>query len=86
MSEQSPEAPNEELHKTLEGVVEAMIRTDAEREYINETLKALEEKHEVSKKVLRNVAKARKDDQYREKAEENEAFEHLYESIYGPNE
>lgn len=85
---QVPTRPEDQknLQKALDGVVDAMTRISGEQDYINETLKELEQQYGVPKKVLRQVAKTREKDEYKEKSEEVGTFEYLYEALYGSDE
>ena len=76
------EVKTEDLSKVMAEVVNAMIRIDAENEYIKEALKDLEEKYEIPTKILRAVAKTEKDDKYNEKAEQDELFHETYEKCF----
>lgn len=71
-----------ELAKGLQEAVDAMTRMDAERDKTNEVLKELENKFDIPKKILRQVAKTRKDSSYPEKSQELSSFEELYENLF----
>jgi len=71
------------IEKVLDEVVNSMIRIKSEQEYINESLKELQDQYGIKKKVLRQAAKTRADDSYKEKEEEMETFETIYQTIFG---
>lgn len=71
------------LEQVLDDVVNSMVRQDAERTYVNEALKQLQDNYGINKKILRQVAKARKDDSYKEKEQEMEELETVYQTVYG---
>lgn len=82
----SNSADQKNIQKALDEVVNAMIRMDSERSYVNESLKEISDQYGIEKKLLRQVAKTKKDDAYNEKTEEMNSFEELYETLYEKGE
>ena len=58
-----------------------MARTEGEREFIREAIKDICEKHELSKKTFRRMARVYHKQNFSLELEEHEEFETMYQTI-----
>lgn len=72
------EDQRKKLKSSLDEVVNSWTRMDAEREYVNETLKELKENYNIDKKLLREVAKVMYNTNYDSVTEKYQSIEELY--------
>jgi hypothetical protein len=59
----------------------SMARTEGEREFIREAIKDICEKHQLSKKTFRRMAKVYHKQNFNLELEEHEEFESMYQTI-----
>ena len=59
----------------------SMARTEGEREFIREAIKEICEKHQLSKKTFRRMAKVYHKQNFNLELEEHEEFESMYQTI-----
>ena len=80
-----PSSPDdrEALRQAVQQISDSFARMEGEREYVNETLAYLEEKYEVPKKYVRQIAKMYHKDNAPDVKAEFSDIETLYEQIVG---
>jgi hypothetical protein len=59
----------------------SMTRTEGEREFVREAIKEICDKHQLSKKTFRRMAKVYHKQNFSLELEEHEEFETMYETI-----
>jgi len=59
----------------------SMTRTEGEREFIREAIKDICDKHQLSKKTFRRMAKVYHKQNFNLELEEHEEFESMYQTI-----
>jgi hypothetical protein len=74
---------NEKLLKTIKELSNSMTRVDGEKDFQKETINAAAEEHQVSKKLIRKLAKAYHKQNYTEEKASAEEFTELYEAVVG---
>lgn len=76
-------ADRKAIKDCLQEISNSMTRVEGEREFIRESIKEICEKHELSKKTFRRMAKVFHKQNYNVEQEQYEEFEQMYETITG---
>jgi hypothetical protein len=78
-----PSSPNDrkEIFDCMKEISASMARTEGEREFIREAIKDICEKHLLSKKTFRRMAKVYHKQNFSLELEEHEEFETMYQTI-----
>jgi hypothetical protein len=78
-----PSSPTDrkEILECMKEISASMTRTEGEREFIREAIKEICEKHQLSKKTFRRMAKVYHKQNFSLELEEHEEFETMYETI-----
>lgn len=71
------------IQDALHEISNSMTRIDAERDFIKEAINAVAEEHELSKKIVRKMARVYHKQNFREEQATHEEFETLYQNIVG---
>jgi hypothetical protein len=71
----------EDVKKVMNDVLDSMIRVDAEKEFMKETIDALAEKHMIDKKILKKVSTIMYKANMAEVQAANNDVEELYENL-----
>jgi len=75
------ESDKKDVKKVMQDVIDSMIRIDAEREFIKETVNVLSEKHDINKAVLKKVANIMHKANMAEVQATNNDIEDLFEDL-----
>ena len=75
----------QKIKKMLGEISASMTRTEAERDLIRETIKAMSDEFQLPKKTLSRMAKVYHKQNYTQEVAEHEEFEDLYETIIQEN-
>lgn len=80
-----PSSPEDlkNLRKSVEELVNSMIRESSEKSYQTESIKQLSEKYGIPKGMLKRMAKENLADSFGKKSNEQEEYENLYEAVWG---
>jgi hypothetical protein len=78
-----PSSPTDrkEILECMKEISASMARTEGEREFVREAIKEICEKHQLSKKTFRRMAKVYHKQNFSLELEEHEEFETMYETI-----
>jgi hypothetical protein len=78
-----PSSPTDRkaILECMKEISASMTRTEGEREFIREAIKEICEKHQLSKKTFRRMAKVYHKQNFSLELEEHEEFETMYETI-----
>jgi len=78
-----PSSPTDrkEILECMKEISASMTRTEGEREFIREAIKEICDKHQLSKKTFRRMAKVYHKQNFSLELEEHEEFETMYETI-----
>lgn len=71
------------IKKVLQELSDSMTRIDGERDFIKETINAICEDMELSKKTFRRLARTYHKQNFSKEVAEHEEFETMYEQITG---
>lgn len=85
MNIQDPEV-RRKVRNAMGEISASMTRIEAERDLIKETVKRLNDEHQLSKKALNKMAKAYHKQSYTKEVEEQDEFQTLYETVLGTPE
>jgi len=75
------DSDKKDVKKVMQDVIDSMIRIDAEREFIKETVNVLAEKHDINKAVLKKVANIMHKANMAEVQATNNDIEDLFEDL-----
>lgn len=76
-------AQRKQIQDALQEISNSMTRIDAERDFIKEAINNVAEEHELSKKIIRKMARVYHKQNFREEQSTHEEFEILYQNIVG---
>jgi hypothetical protein len=78
-----PSSPTDrkEILECMKEISASMTRTEGEREFVREAIKEICDKHQLSKKTFRRMAKVYHKQNFSLELEEHEEFETMYETI-----
>jgi hypothetical protein len=78
-----PSSPTDrkEILECMKEISASMTRSEGEREFIREAIKEICDKHQLSKKTFRRMAKVYHKQNFSLELEEHEEFETMYETI-----
>lgn len=78
-----PSSPEDrkKLKMLIGEITTCMLRADAEREAIKETVDAASKQFDIEKKVIRKIATTMYKHNYEDVVQENQEFEELYETL-----
>jgi DnaJ-class molecular chaperone len=74
---------NQKLFGTLKEISNSMTRVDSEKTFQKEAINSAAEEHQISKKLIRKLAKAYHKQNYTEEKATAEEFSEIYESVVG---
>jgi gamma-glutamylcysteine synthetase len=74
---------NQKLFGTLKEISNSMTRVDGEKTFQKEAINSAAEEHQISKKLIRKLAKAYHKQNYTEEKATAEEFSEIYESVVG---
>lgn len=69
------------LNKVIREISNSMFRVESEKEYQKEAINAISEDLQIKKKSIRNMAKDYFNNEFNEKVDEFEQYQHLYEVV-----
>jgi hypothetical protein len=73
----------QKLLGTIKELHNSLTRQDGEREFRKEAINTAAEEHQISKKLIRDLAQAYHKQNYTDKKAESDEFQELYESVVG---